>query len=237
MSKRVKSIKSAYVQKNLGGVISKISWYARQRMFRSLMEIAQPTPETSVLDVGVTCDRRQDSNFFEKLYPHPNQITAVGVEDAYFLEQDFPGLKYVQADGLSLPFPDQSFDLVVSFAVIEHVGSRANQHKFMAELCRVGRNCYITTPNRWYPIEFHTVLPLIHWLPANWFRQILKLLGQEFWSKEENLNLLTLEQLLSLFPSTTTIKNRSTKLLGMTSNLCLYVQNHVTILNQLSNRG
>ncbi|MBW4551232.1 MAG: class I SAM-dependent methyltransferase [Aphanocapsa sp. GSE-SYN-MK-11-07L] len=228
MSKSVKPIKSAYVQKNIGGIISKISLYARQRMFRSLMEIAQPTSETSVLDVGVTCDRRQDSNFFEKLYLYPQQITAVGVEEAYFLEQDFPGLKYVKADGLSLPFPDQSFDLVVSFAVIEHVGDRRNQQKLIAELCRVGRNCYITTPNRWYPIEFHTVLPLIHWLPAKWFRWILKFLGQEFWSKEENLNLLTLNELFSFFPSTTTIKNRSTKLFGITSNLCLYVQNHTS---------
>jgi SAM-dependent methyltransferase len=211
-------------QPGLGGLVVKIIWRARQKMFKSLVEIARPTAQTSVLDVGVTCDRRQDSNFFEKLYPYSNQITAVGVEDADFLEQDFPGLKYVKADGLSLPFPDQSFDLVVSFAVIEHVGDRANQQKFIAELCRVGRNCYITTPNRWYPIEFHTVLPLIHWLPANWFRQMLKLLGQEFWSKEENLNLLTLNELSALFPSTTTVKNRSTKLLGMTSNLCLYVQ-------------
>ncbi len=222
MSKRVKPIKSAYVQKNVGGIVSKISWYARQRMFRSLMAIAQPTAETSVLDVGVTCDRRQDSNFFEKLYPYPQQITAVGMEDAYFLEQEFPGVKYVQADGLSLPFPDQSFDLVVSFAVIEHVGSRTNQKKLITELCRVGRNCYITTPNRWYPIEFHTVLPLIHWLPARWFRQILKLLGQEFWAKEDNLNLLTKDELCALFPSGLTPINKSTKLLGITSNLCFY---------------
>ncbi len=223
MSKSVKPIKSVYVQKNLGGMISKISWYARQRMFRSLMEIAQPSPETSVLDVGVTCDRRQDSNFFEKLYPYPQQITAVGVEDAYFLEQDFPGIKYVQADGLNLPFPDQSFDFVVSFAVIEHVGNRANQKKFLHELCRVGQTCLITTPNRWYPIEFHTILPFVHWLPAGWFRQILRWLRKDFWSKEENLNLLTEIEILNLIPPNFKPHKKHLKLLGLRSNLVFYI--------------
>ena len=87
------------------------------------------------------------------------------MEDASFLAQEYPGLKYVRSDGLALPFPDKSFDLVVSFAVIEHVGSRVQQKAFVMELYRVGKTCCITTPNRWYPLEFHTAVPLIHWLP------------------------------------------------------------------------
>ncbi len=27
------------------------------------------------------------------------------------------------------------------------------------------KGLFVTTPNRWFPIEFHTVLPLVHWLP------------------------------------------------------------------------
>ena len=27
----------------------------------------------------------------------------------------------------------------------------------------------ISTPNRFYPIEFHTKLPLLHWLPKTFF--------------------------------------------------------------------
>jgi hypothetical protein len=97
---------SEYVGPKLGGFATKVSWYARQKMFDSLMALANPSADTTLLDVGVTSDRREDSNFFEKLYPHKDKITAVGMENAAFLEEEYPGLKYVRSDGLSLPFPD-----------------------------------------------------------------------------------------------------------------------------------
>ena len=34
------------------------------------------------------------------------------------------------------------------------------------------------TPNRWFPIEFHTLLPLVHWLPPEHFRKLLVLTGR-----------------------------------------------------------
>ncbi|HAX79588.1 MAG TPA: class I SAM-dependent methyltransferase [Cyanobacteria bacterium UBA11372] len=212
-------------QPAFGGMVEKIIWHSRQKTFKLLMQIAQPTCETTVLDVGVTSNRRQDSNFFEKLYPYPHKIAAVGLEDASFLEKDYPGLKYIQADGLNLPFPDKSFDLVVSFAVIEHVGSRERQQLFIRELCRVGRTCFITTPNRWYPIEFHTVLPLVHWLPRSWFSTILKWLGQYFWSQQKNLNLLSERNMLSLFPADSQVYKKHFRLFGLISNLVFYLEN------------
>lgn len=217
---------SSYVQPNLLGLVSKLSLYARKQMVRSLFALAQPTPDTTVLDVGVTLDRREDCNFFEKAYPYPDRITAIGLEDASFLEQEFPGLRFVQANALDLPFADQSFDLVVSFAVIEHVGNRAQQRAFVQELCRVGKQVYIATPNRWYPVEFHTILPLIHWLPPDWFRRILRLLGHDFWSKEANLNLLTLSEFKQLFPPDVTLYYCPTRLLGWVSNLSLFAVHH-----------
>ncbi len=218
---------SAYYanQFNFGNLVAKISSHARQKMFATLMRLAKPTAETTVLDVGVTSDRREDSNFFEKLYPYPSKLTAVGLEDAAFLEQEYPGVKYIKADGLDLPFPDKSFDLVVSFATIEHVGSRENQEAFVRELCRVSHSCFITTPNRWYPIEFHTVLPLVHWLPPHWFRAILKGIGKSFWAEEESLNLISEPELKGLFAGTSKIETSHFKLLGLVSNLVLYVKN------------
>ena len=49
----------------------------------------------------------------------------------------------------------------------------------------------ILTPNRYHPFEFHTKIPLIHWLPKRVHRKILNKIGLSFFAKEENLNLLS----------------------------------------------
>jgi SAM-dependent methyltransferase len=67
-----------------------------------------------------------------------------------------------QADGTNLPFSDKSFDLVLSNAVIEHVGDFERQHKFIEEHLRVGRFFILTTPNRLFPIESHTQVIFKH---------------------------------------------------------------------------
>ena len=66
------------------------------------------------------------------------------------------------------------------------------QMRFARELWRVARKgVFVTTPNRWFPVEFHTVLPLLHWLPPPLFRKTLMALGREFFADEQNLNLLS----------------------------------------------
>jgi 2-polyprenyl-3-methyl-5-hydroxy-6-metoxy-1,4-benzoquinol methylase len=118
-------------------------------------------------------------------------VTACGLDDASFLENDYPGMRFVQADGRNLPFDDGSYDFVHSSAVLEHVGNWANQVTFISELWRVARRgIFVTTPNRWFPVEFHTVLPLVHWLPPGTFRALMRRTGRSFFALEENLNLL-----------------------------------------------
>ena len=83
-------------------------------------------------------------------------------------------------------------DLVVSNATIEHVGNFENQKKMIQNILLLTKKYFIiTTPNRYHPIDFHTKLPFIHWMPKNIHRKILKILKLEFFSKEENLNLLS----------------------------------------------
>lgn len=193
-------------------------------MYKEIINFTNPTAMTTILDVGATCDKRPECNFFEKLYPYPHMITAVGTEDASFLEKDYPGLKFLRINGISLPFKNKSFDIVVCFATVEHVGSRKHQQEFIHELCRIGRICCITTPNRWYPIEFHSILPFVHWLPHSWFRTILRLFGKDFFAKEENLNLLSEKELLGMFPKNAQVYTRYFRLFGLVSNLMFFVK-------------
>jgi hypothetical protein len=176
-----------------GSIPQRITGRMRRSMYDRFISSAQPNSKDTILDVGATSDQVYDfSNYLEAWYPHKSRITAVGIDDAKFLQDLYPGVTFLKADGRILPFADDSFDVVHSSAVLEHVGSRENQIKFVRELTRVARRAvFLTTPNRWFPIEVHTVLPLVHWLPAPWFRAILRGLGHDMLSREENLNLLS----------------------------------------------
>jgi SAM-dependent methyltransferase len=78
------------------------------------------------------------------------------------------GETVILGDGTRLPFADQSFDLVFSNSVIEHVGGNEEQAKFAAEIARVGKHYWVQTPNRYFPIEHHLWTPFVHWLPRPW---------------------------------------------------------------------
>lgn len=210
-------------QQGASGLITALSLRIRRRMFAHLMDWFHPRPETTVLDVGFTADDRPDSNFFERLYPHPRRIVAISTEPFTPAGRELADDRCVRADGAALPFPDRSFDLVVSFATLEHVGSRERQATLVRELCRVGRRVCITIPNRWYPIEFHTVLPLAHWLPLRHFRTICRWLGREFYAREETLNPLSKNDVLAMVPAGRPVSVRRFWLFCFISNymLCL----------------
>jgi len=89
-----------------------------------------------------------------------------------------------------------SSDLVISNATIEHVGGFLKQKKMIKNIIKLTKKIFIiTTPNKFYPIELHTKIPFIHWLPKLTYRRILKFLGLSFYAQEENLNLLDVHQL------------------------------------------
>jgi SAM-dependent methyltransferase len=188
------------------------------------MTVLAPTAATRILDVGVTSDTRQlESNFFERFYPHPAQITAVGVEDGSHLTRQYPGLRYRGIEpGKALPFETNQFDIVFSNAVLEHAGTRTMQAAFLGELCRVGRRFFITTPNRWFPIEHHTGLPLFHYLPGAAYRAILRKTPFRYWAHEDHLNILTGGALRRMLPTEARGHVETVRLFGLPSNLIAF---------------
>ncbi len=77
--------------------------------------------------------------------------------------------------GESLPFANDSFDLILSNEVIEHVADDRAAVAEMARVARPGGRVVIFAPNRWYPVEQHGVYwrgeyhfgntPLVNYLP------------------------------------------------------------------------
>lgn len=209
------------------GIFDRILLRKRKQIYEVLSSCIDLESLRSILDVGVTADRTfRSSNFLEVFYPHPERITALSDQDASWMEGVFPGLKFVRGDGCSLPFASSSIDLVFSSATVEHVGNFERQELFISECFRVAsRYVFLTTPNRAHPFEFHTLLPLIHWLPKDLHRKILRLLGYQYLSQEENLNLLNRADLLKAagrIGGKVEIKNIS--FLSMTSNLLLLIE-------------
>lgn len=207
----------------LAGLRSHYAWRAREQMFQRFMHTLRPTEQTSILDLGVTPDvSLPESNHFEQRYPWPEQITAVSIEPVEDLAKKFPLTKFLQIKNGPLPFKDQQFDIVFCSAVLEHVGNHEEQALFLSEIFRISRSFFLTTPNRWFPLEFHTITPLIHWLPQPTHQRILKMLGQKFWAETKNLNLLGRRDLERIAKSTNkniSLQIDTVNLFGWPSNL------------------
>ncbi|MDC1345418.1 class I SAM-dependent methyltransferase, partial [Candidatus Pelagibacter ubique] len=155
-------------------------------------------------------------------------ITCLSNQDCSFLKKKFPNVKdFIIGDGCDNQLDDNTYDIVYSNATIEHVGSYNNQKLFISECVRVAKkNIFITTPNRYFPLDFHTKIPFIHMLPKLIHRKILNLFGYSFFAKEKNLNLLSKNDLIRLCEKLK-IKNYKIiqyKLYFFTSNLILAIQ-------------
>jgi SAM-dependent methyltransferase len=192
-------------------VASRVSMRSRERKLQLFLDLLQPGPETSVVDVGVTdapFGAGSTDNFFEALYPWPEQITGVGHTELDRFAAAFPHVRPVRADGRSLPFEDAEFDIGFSNAVVEHVaGGREGQRQFVHELCRVARRVFVTTPNRRFPLEVHTLLPFVHWLPKGPRERLLPF--------DDVLDPLSAKELTALFPYRVRVINTGMTLIAV----------------------
>jgi hypothetical protein len=183
----------------------------------------EPRPDESILDVGIIDTAWRSSNPLEARYPYPSRITAVSLEDAPSFRAEHPDVTVVIADGRALPFPDDAFDIGFSNAVVEHVGSREDQRRFVTELVRTCRRVMIATPNAAFPIDPHTLLPFVHWLPRGPRHRLLQVTGNSGWASEEILNPLTAGQLRSLFPRGVAVRIERQRIIGLTTVLLAVV--------------
>jgi SAM-dependent methyltransferase len=104
-----------------------------------------------------------------------------------------------------MPFADDEFDVVWCNSLIEHVDP-ADRAGVAAEIRRVASRWWVQTPNRWFPVEPHVLLPLFQFLP----RAIRKRLWRFGASGEQfhDIPLLTEKELKNLFPESEIVRER-----------------------------
>ena len=175
----------------------------------------------SCLDIGTTSDERiESSNIVVKLLKGlkikkslSNQDISINLFDKIFK-------KSITNDFTQKEINKLSSDLVLSIATIEHVGNFKNQKKMLENIVKMTDQYFVfTTPNRYFPIDFHAKLPFLHWLPKSIHRFVLKTINLRYFSYEQNLNLLSkndLETILKFKNVYYTIKK--IELFGLTSN-------------------
>ncbi len=202
-------------------LFEKFSTASRQRKMDMFNRIMQPGSNTRILDIGAQINPNHEYGLqLIDAYPHKRNITAINIsaDHVEHIKHHYPDVDARVGDACALEFPDKSFDIVYSNAVIEHVGSWENQCKMAAEIMRVSKKWFVTTPNRWYPFEFHMRLPLVTWLPGGAYLTAGSIVCYQhqirryrwFTPRRTDLRLMTARELRSIFPQSRIVKQRIT---------------------------
>lgn len=105
-------------------------------------------------------------------------VDAVDVMDQRVIQE---GFSFYLLKDTDLPFPDETYDVVISNHVIEHVGQWLEQENHLSEIKRVLKPngvAYLAVPNRWMIMEPHYKLPFLSWLPRPLRTPYLKASGK-----------------------------------------------------------
>jgi len=147
-----------------------------------------------ILEIG--CGSGGIAHYFAT---HPTlscNVTAIDVHDN---RQICEGYDFYTVVGTELPFANNSFDLVITNHVIEHVGEYAQQLQHVKEIARVltiTGQCYLAVSNRWMLIEPHYSLKFLSWWPKRWRSKYLKPWNKGDFYDCEPFSLGALEKLL-----------------------------------------
>jgi ubiquinone/menaquinone biosynthesis C-methylase UbiE len=177
----------------------------RRKRFGYFMDIYERLPKpVKVLDVGGTIDFWQTMDMVDR---EDLSLTILNI----FADEFLPNVQCLVGDARDLSqFEDQSFDIVFSNSVIEHVGTKDDQRRMASEVRRVGKNYVIQTPNRFFPIEPHVQFPFFQFMPREakiWIHRQMSLASYPR-AKDRNeaikwvdeIRLLSRQELGEMFP-------------------------------------
>jgi hypothetical protein len=133
----------------------------RTRRFELFERLVEPMPRPlRILDIGGTNEFWEQRGWAER---DDVEIVTANLEAE---EQLHENIHPVVADATDLSrYDDDSFDITFSNSVIEHLFTYEAQAAMAREVQRVGRAYWVQTPNYWFPVEPHFLVPGWQWLP------------------------------------------------------------------------
>lgn len=202
-----------------GSISSKL----RNQRFAVFLEKLSVNSDSSILDVGGTGQTWADTGL-EK------NVTLLNLHQPKQNDLE-KGFTCVQGNALNMHvFGEKHFDVVFSNSVIEHVGGKENQNKFVEEVRRVGRSYWVQTPNKYFPVEPHFLLPFFQFLPDPAKRKVGVLWPYSHYKRWdfsndrilqdlEDLRLLSKKELMTLFKEGSLYEE---KFMGLTKSFAVY---------------
>ena len=199
---------------DIHAIYARVSKLFRVKRMIKFEKLLHPNPEHVVLDVGgyprTWTIRPQLSKRIDCLNVH-----SIDWDESKFPEHHIATLV---GDGCGLDFPDDSYDILFSNSVIEHVGDWQKQQEFAQEVRRVGNMLWIQTPALACPIEPHYLAPFVHWCPVWLRRRLLRWFTPWGWIEKPSqakidktiafTRLLSKRQMRELFPDCEMITER-----------------------------
>jgi hypothetical protein len=181
----------------------------RRRRFELFLSLVRKLKgHIEILDIGGT------QQFWDLMLDEDQPDIHVTLLNVGHQPVSSPRFESVVGDARSMPqFAANSFDVVFSNSVIEHLGDYANQRRMAEEVRRVGRRYFVQTPNKRFPIEPHFLVPWFQYLPVRartwllirfdvgWYRRIPDRSAAR--AEVESIQLLTRKRFSALFPEAT----------------------------------
>jgi SAM-dependent methyltransferase len=119
-------------------------WYVgRRRLFARVIQALSPVPDQPVLDVGTSAGTNL------------RMLRDLGFTDVIGLDFSEEAIRFCAEKGLGavrrgditeMPFPDESFSLVLATDIIEHVDDDGRALREIARVLRPGQNALVTVP-------------------------------------------------------------------------------------------
>jgi Methyltransferase domain len=150
-----------------------LSHRLRERRFRLFEQLVAPLPRPlRIIDVGGTNGYWEQRGWAGR---DDVSITLVNLEAE---ERRHENIHPTAGDATDLAdHADKTFDIAFSNSVIEHLFTLENQQCMAREMQRVANAYWVQTPNFWFPIEPHFLVPAWHWLPEETRVAILRRRG------------------------------------------------------------